>query len=104
MKTLIFYADRVLVEHRNTATTYTDFHNKIKDFDGDTFTTNESSCLSFDMFKYVDLIIIVNASNTTLTFEKHPDGVRVNNTVGSQKEIRLSHNLFKLWTSSWKDL
>lgn len=98
MKSLNFYEDDDLeyIPEMLRATTYKQYLDKL--FTYDTLYTNETSALDFDNFKFYDVINVYTRDNGCLKFYKPVDNLNIiiHNTK-CQKELRLAHNLRKLF-------
>lgn len=101
MKTIHFYESNELREQPYACTTYKDFKNTVRTLDD--LHTNETSALSFEYFDYYTCIIIHAANGDDIKFYKPIYNNIVINNSSVCKEIRVKHDLRKMWIAGMFD-
>ena len=94
-RVLNFYESDELRYDLYSCTTYRDFKNTVGKLD--VLHTNETSALSFEYLYFYDVIVIHKHNRDTVKFYKPSDGRIVKNNSCCSKELRLEHNLRKLY-------
>lgn len=101
LKTIHFYEAHTLDDVLYACTTYKDFKSTVRTLD--VLHTNETSALSFEYFDYYACIIIHAANGDAIKFYKPIcNNIVINNSLAC-KEIRVEHDLRKMWIAGMFD-
>jgi len=100
-RVLNFYESDELRDCLYSCTTYKDFKNAVGKLD--VLHTNETSALSFEYLYFYDVIVIHKHNRETVEFYRPSDGRIVENNSCCSKELRLEHDLRKMYLSGMFD-
>ena len=100
-RVLNFYESDELRYDLYSCTTCRDFANTVGKLD--VLHTNETSALSFEYLNFYDVIVIHKHNRDTVKFYRPNDGRIVENNSCCSKELRLEHDLRKMYMSGMFD-